>query len=254
MTEKLEFYLKKHRDEATRLLRRLLDRGQLFLLRCDVQTELTAFADELGDRGDPRATPLGRLLEAAQEAAIDAPWVHLAVRFRIGRWRYYRLNVETLEAEQTSVSKFLKSKERLVNGRLRPDRWPLEVDLRPFNREFPRLKESRSIGHGVSFLNRRLSSEIFRDLDKGDRRLLEFLRVHSVRGRQLMLNGRISDVPELRRAIRRADDFLREQPESASWDDVAPRMQKLGFEPGWGKTAERMRDTLSLLSEILEAP
>ncbi|MBW2495336.1 MAG: sucrose synthase, partial [Deltaproteobacteria bacterium] len=37
-------------------------------------------------------------------------------------------------------------------------------------------------------------------------------------------------------------------------DDVSERMRDMGFEPGWGKTAKRMRDTLSLLSEILEAP
>ena len=34
----------------------------------------------------------------------------------------------------------------------------LEVDLEPFNREFPKLHESSSIGRGVEFLKRRLSS------------------------------------------------------------------------------------------------
>lgn len=253
MSEKLATYLQEHRDEAYLLLRRLLNRGKPFLLRSDLQDELAALAGESGD-GDPGATPLGELVSAAQEAAIDAPWVHLAVRPRIGRWRYYRLHSEALDAEETDVSTFLAFKERLVNGRAGSISWPLEVDLGPFNREFPRLKESRSIGHGVSFLNRRLSSELFRDLDKGDRRLLEFLRVHSVRGRQLMLNGRIAGVSELRRAIRRADDLLAKQEAGAGWDDVAQRMQELGFEPGWGRTVARMRDTLSLLSEILEAP
>jgi len=254
MSDQLTTYLQEHRDAAKRLLRALINRGKPFLLRSDLQDELQVLADELRDRENFDATPLGQLVGAAQEAAIEAPWIHLAARFRIGRWNYYRLHAETLDAEETTVSDFLAFKEDVVNGRTRPDRWPLEVDLGPFNREFPRLKESRSIGDGVSFLNRRLSSEIFRDLDKGDRRLLEFLRVHSVKGRQLMLNGRIADVPELRGAIRRADELLCEQPKGAQWDDVAPQMRKLGFEPGWGKTVERMRDTLNLLSEILEAP
>jgi sucrose synthase len=31
-------------------------------------------------------------------------------------------------------------------------------------------------------------------------------------------------------------------------------MRELGFEPGWGKTIERVKDTFHLLSDILEAP
>ncbi len=134
------------------------------------------------------------------------------------------------------------------------DEWPLEVDLTPFNREFPRLKESRSIGQGMAFLNRKLSSELFQNLDKGDERLLEFLRVHQVRGTQLMLNQRIGDVAELRRATRRVDEFLRKQLDEATWSQVGNKLQELGFEPGWGKNVSRMRETFRLLSDILEAP
>jgi sucrose synthase len=35
---------------------------------------------------------------------------------------------------------------------------------------------------------------------------------------------------------------------------VYDRLQELGFEPGWGNSGERMRDTFRLLSDILEAP
>ncbi len=37
----------------------------------------------------------------------------------------------------------------------------LEIDLGPFNRNFPRMNMAQSIGQGVTFLNRHLSSGMF---------------------------------------------------------------------------------------------
>ena len=59
---------------------------------------------------------------------------------------------------------------------------------------------------------------------------------------------------QLRRVLRRAEDYLAGQPADAGWERVGHTLQALGFEPGWGATASRMRETLQLLSDILEAP
>lgn len=37
----------------------------------------------------------------------------------------------------------------------------LEIDLAPFNRNFPRMNMASYIGQGVTFLNRHLSSSMF---------------------------------------------------------------------------------------------
>jgi sucrose synthase len=253
MSDMLSDYLRAHRDEAYPLLRHYVGLGKTFLLRSELRDQFDAFCAD-GRAGRLAESPLGVTVRAAQEAAVEPPWLYLAVRSRIGRWAYLRLHVENVDAEEVSVSDFLAFKERLAGHQARPDEWPLEIDLAPFNRGFPKLKESRSLGQGVAFLNRRLSSELFQELDKGDKRLLEFLRVHHYHGRQLMLNRRITDVTELRRAIRQADEYLQKQRPEAHWDDVAGRMDELGFEAGWGRTVARMRDTLRLLSDILEAP
>jgi len=253
MSDTLRDYLGAHRDEAYPLLRHYVGLGKTFLLRSELRDQFDAFCAD-GRAGRLAESPLGATVRAAQEAAVEPPWMYLAVRPRIGRWTYLRLHVEDVDVTEVSVSDFLAFKERLVDRRARPDEWPLEIDLAPFNRGFPKLKESRSLGQGVAFLNRRLSSELFQELDKGDKRLLEFLRLHHYHGRQLMLNRRITDVTELRRAIRRADDHLQKQPADAHWDDVAGRMDELGFEVGWGRTVARVRNTLRLLSDILEAP
>jgi sucrose synthase len=155
--------------------------------------------------------------------------------------------------EEISASDFLAFKERKVGGT--PDNsWMLEIDVGPFERDFPKLQESRSIGRGVEFMNRRLSSQLFEETNRGNKKLLDFLRVHSYRGIQLMLNERITDVGALRQALRRADDYLLGQGPEAGWKDVEPVLQHLGFEAGWGRTIDRIRDSMGLLTDIMEAP
>ncbi len=69
-----------------------------------------------------------------------------------------------------------------------------------------------------------------------------------------MLNGRIQDVPALRQALRAADEILESKPADASWDDVHAELAQLGFEQGWGAHVDRIRGTLTLLSDLLEGP
>ncbi|GAB4360782.1 MAG: sucrose synthase [Gammaproteobacteria bacterium] len=252
MIETLDEFLIEHRDKLYLVLRHYLSLERPFLLRSDLWDEFVRFCEQEGLESLLR-TPLGETIHATQEAVLDHPWVYMAVRPAVARWRYLRFHVEAARQEKIDVSEFLRFKERMVDG-ARSGEWVLELDLGPFNRDFPRLQEARSIGRGVEFLNRKLSSQLFQSSDEGYRQLLGFLRVHQYNGEQLMLNGGISDVKGLRRALRRADEFLAQQSPQATWGEVADTMRRLGFEAGWGRDVGRMRDTLDLLSDILEAP
>jgi sucrose synthase len=84
--------------------------------------------------------------------------------------------------------------------------------------------------------------------------LLEFLRVHSYREQQLMLNEVVRDVAELRSTLRAADDYLAGVGSDADYGEVYSVLRAMGFEPGWGRDAARMRETMQLLLDILEAP
>ena len=245
-------YLAEHRESAYLLLRHYLTMDRAFLLHSDLQDELERFCAEV----DPgmAESPLGRTVAVAQEAVLEAPWIALSIRPSVARWQYLRFHAEAVEFEEISVSEFLVFKERQVRATDPDEDWTLEIDLGPFSREFPKLQEARSIGRGVEFLNRRLSSQLFRDLNSGDQSLLEFLRVHHYQGRQLMLNNRLESVADLRRALRQAEDLLARSDQAAGWEEVGHSLQELGFEPGWGRDVARMRDTLHLLSDILEAP
>lgn len=255
MEPMLDVQVKQQREAALLLLRRLFARHRPFLLRSEVLDECRALCGEHPALGFER-TSLYDTMQSVQEAALDGgAWLYLALRPRIADWRYYRIHAESLDVAAIGVAEFLAFKERLVNG-LGPEDpwWSLEFDIEPFGREFPRLRESRSIGRGVEFLNRRLSGELFQGGGEGGQLLLDFLTVHQIQGRQLMLNDRIRTVPDLRLNLRRAEAYLARQPQDVEWGEVAHVLQGLGFEPGWGRTAERMRAMLSRLTDILEAP
>lgn len=61
------------------------------------------------------------------------------------------------------------------------DNFVLELDLEPFNAEFPRLTRPESVGNGVQFLNRHLSSKLFSAGLESMKPLFEFLKIHKNR-------------------------------------------------------------------------
>lgn len=245
-------YLTENRSTALRVIHHLSSAQRQFLLRGDIQDLFSEVCEQEGCEA-LHSTPLAEAMGYCQEAAINHAWVYFAVRPHVARWYYLRLHIDTLSLELVEVQEFLRFKERLSDN-VEEDPWLLELDLEPFSREFYKLHESDSIGRGVEFLNRRLSSRLFGDMGKGDQRLLTFLQVHEYRDRLLMLNDAVTDVSGLRTALRRAEKLLRIKDQGAHWDEVSHELHKIGFEPGWGRTVARVRDTMRLLLDILEAP
>ena len=70
------------------------------------------------------------------------------------------IHQQRLVPEPVSISDYLAFKELLVHPEGAHEA-VLELDFAPFNRGFPRLKEVRSIGQGVIFLNRQLAGTLF---------------------------------------------------------------------------------------------
>eukprot|EP01018_Ginkgo_biloba_P027940 Gb_07038 [translate_table: standard] len=209
---------------------------------------LAAVIDENEERQHLRDGLFGDVLRSTQEAIILPPWVALAVRPRPGVWEYVRVNVDELSVEQLNVAEYLEFKEHLVNGRVK-DNYVLELDLEPFNASFPRPTRPSSIGSGVQFLNRHLSSRLFHDRESMQP-LVDFLRAHRYRGQMLMLNERIQSLSKLRLALIKAEEHLSKLPKSTPYAEF----QEMGLEKGWGDNAERVSDMIHLLLEILQAP
>jgi len=244
---------KQHRKAFVLLFRKILDQDKQFLLNSDIQEMFDDFVTTQAGTA-LKDTAMERILRLSMECAIHNPIIYFAVRWKVSNYQYLRFHVENIQFQEVSASEFMQFKELLVNPDQNPDAWTLELDLRPFSRGFPRMKETRSIGHGVEFLNRALSSRMFTDMEQGGQAILDFLRVHHYNGQQLMLRSRMESLNELREAVREALEYLSDQPDDAEWDTVGVSLQDLGLLPGWGRTVAQISDTLHLLSNLLEAP
>jgi sucrose synthase len=251
--ESVQSFVTSHRAAVHLLLHRYFRRGQVMLLRSDLIDELAALCGEA--EGEALAgSVLADAISLAQEAAVQAPWIYFAVRPDVGRWAYLRVHAETMELSAVSVSRYLGFKESIVDRGSQTEGWPLEIDFGPFGRGFPRLREVRSIGRGLEFLNRQLSGQLLAQADVGLRRLVSFLSLHTLDGRQLMLNPRLDDPDAVRRALRSASALLRPLHPQTPWAEIEQELRGHGFEPGWGRTAERVGETVQLLQDLLEAP
>ncbi|MEN6587404.1 MAG: sucrose synthase [Sulfuricella sp.] len=250
MIEELAAYAQANRDPVYALLRRYFAKNRPLLLQSDLREEFAALSLEHVS-ADLATTPLCHVVERLQEGVFQAPWAYFAVRPGAAQWCYLRIHGDSVIPEQISASEFLRFKEMQVD----PSDGPvLEVDFGPFGRGFPRLKEPRSIGQGMIFLNRQLSSDMFSGQQEGAQKLLNFLSVHAIDGQQLMINRPFRDPAALRAALRRALDDLEKYGEDKPWAESSEKLGRLGFAPGWGDNAARVVETMSLLSDILEAP
>ncbi len=251
MINNLQELLREHREPIYLLFRRLKALDRQFLLWSDLVHEYEHFADT--EVAAPlQETKMPWIMHHAQEAVVDEPFISLAVRERVGRWRYVQIHTEDMHCRELSVTEFLDIKERIAAGIPLGERYVLEIDLSPFERGFPKLKDARNIGRGVEFLNRHLSGRLFVDGGRGQGLLFDFLQVHQVRGQQLMLNGTLQDIDELREALEQALQLLEGHDEESA--DLSRELRRLGFEPGWGRTPAQIRETMELLADILEAP
>ncbi|XAR57050.1 Sucrose synthase, partial [Bertholletia excelsa] len=252
LRDRVEETLSAHRNELVSLLSRYVAKGKGILQHHHLIDELDNIVGEDGAPKKLKDGPFGQILNSAQEAIVLPPFVAIAIRPRPGVWEYVRVNVYELSVEQLSVSEYLCFKEQLVD-RVYSENYVLELDFEPFNMTFPRPSRSSSIGNGVQFLNRHLSSIMFRNKESLEP-LLHFLRSHKRDGHEMMLNDRIQTISGLQFALARAEEYISRLPPDAPYSEFEYVLQGMGFEKGWGETALRVSEMVHLLLEILQAP
>ncbi|MBA0752529.1 hypothetical protein Gogos_001357 [Gossypium gossypioides] len=250
LRERLDSTLTAHRNEILALLSRIEGKGKGILLHHQIILEFEAIPEE--NRKKLADGAFFEILKASQEAIVLPPWVALAVRPRPGVWEYIRVNVHALVVEELTVAEYLRFKEELVDGSSNAN-FVLELDFEPFNASFPRPTLSKSIGNGVEFLNRHLSAKLFHDKESMHP-LLEFLKVHCHKGKNMMLNDRIQNLNSLQHVLRKAEEYLVALPAETPYAEFEHKFQEIGLERGWGDTAERVLEMIQLLLDLLEAP
>jgi sucrose synthase len=251
MIHSLTEFAEQHRDAIYTLLRRYFALDQSLLLQSDLRAELFALKDQLNLDDAAWAQFTDFVLEL-HEGVMLTPWAYFSVRPAVGQFDYLRIHQDDLIPERVTPAEFLTFKEQLAHHALPASM--LEIDFGPFGREFPKLKETRSIGQGLLFLNRQLSSGMFTQPQVGAQKLLHFLGAHAIEGQQMMFLGAPKDTASASVTLRNAIEKLEQMDEGTPWAEFADSFSKMGFAPGWGNNAGRVAETMSLLMDILEAP
>ena len=225
-----------------------------YLLRNDI---LTAFSEYCSNNQKPdnfyRSSNLGKLIYFTQEIIREEGNLYLVIRPKIASQEVYRLT-EDLAVDHIAIEELLDLRDRLVNHFHPNEGDLLELDFGPFDDYSPTIRDPKNIGKGVEFLNRYLSSKLFQDSGQWQEALFNFLRVHSYNGMQLLINERIKTQQQLSEQVKKALSFVSDRASNQPYQEFRSDLQTMGFAPGWGDTASRVRETLSILDELIDSP
>lgn len=242
------------KSDLQQFLHQLRQQEQRYLLHNDI---LNTFIQYCIDRAKSerfcQSSLLQKLTYYTQEIILDSETYCWVVRPKIGQQQAILLT-DDLSYEMISVQDLLDLRDRFVNH-FHPEFGDLlEIDFHPFYDYSPVIRDPKNIGSGVQFLNRYLSSQLFRS----DGRLLElafdFLRLHHYNGVQLLINDRVTNQRQLFDRVKNAITLLETYDPETPYQEFRFKFQEMGFEPGWGNTADRVKETLELLDRLIDSP
>ncbi len=224
-----------------------------YLLRNDI---LIAFYKYCGindsDKDLYRNSHLGKLIYFTQEIILDQESVYLVIRPQIANQQAYRV-LSDMTVESISIDELLKLRDKLVDYDYSQDGEVLKIDFQPFYDYSPSLRDSRKIGNGVDYLNRYLSNKLFDDhCGTLKEALFNFLSQYKYNGQQLLINERIKNTSQLSSKVKRVLNLLENYPPHTTYENFRFELRSFGFEPGWGNTAYRTRETLLMLDQLLD--
>ncbi len=231
-----------------------LSSEQRYLLRNDI---LSAFKTYCETQQKPTSfykfSDLGRLISFVQELILENGNTCLIVRSQIARQEAYQI-FEDLTVVPMTTQELLDLRDRYV-GRSHPlDGDIPEIDFQSFYDYSPLIRDSKNIGKGVEFLNRYLSSKLFHDPHQWLEALFQFLSLHHYNGMQLLISERIKSQQQLSSQVKRALRLVSDLQPDEPYETFRFDLQTLGFEPGWGNTAYRVRETLGILDQLIDSP
>ncbi|MBL1175124.1 sucrose synthase [Pantanalinema sp. GBBB05] len=225
-----------------------------YLLRNEIVTAFEAYCREYQQSEQfYTSSRLGKLIFYTQEIIFDNESLCMIIRPRIACQEAYRL-LEDLTIEPMSIQELLDLRDRLVNHYHPQEGDVMEIDFQPFYDYSPAIRDPKNIGKGVEFLNRFLSSKLFQDQDQWQEAMFNFLRLHCYSGSQLLINERIQTRQQLSDRIKQALNLVTSYPADQPYEAFRFDLQNLGFEPGWGNTAHRVRETLEMLDQLIDSP
>lgn len=242
------------RRELKEFLLQLQRQDNRYLLRNEI---LAAFSQYGEEAGKPKeffhSSQLGKLINYTQEIILEDESFCLVLRPNIASQSAFRITSD-LAVEEMRVKELLTVRDRLVQRHHPEEGDLLELDFQPFYDYSPTIRDAKNIGKGMQLLTRYLSSKLFQDPQEWTQVLFQFLSLHRYDGNQLLISERIKNQHQLSMQVKQALNLVNSQPPQALFSDFRFELQNLGFEPGWGNTAARVKETLELLDSLIDSP
>ena len=226
-----------------------------FLLRNDIILIFNKYCEENNkSESFKESSSLYLFIKKIQEAFIRDDCLVIMHRYSIARYKFYLLRIDCEYLEELTIKKYLEYKEFHVLKKAK-DENSLAIDFLPFYDFSPSIKDPKTIGNGIRFLNRYLSSNIFSKPDEWNAKLFEFIKLHKYNEQQLLANGDFfpnffTFYDEIQNTI----EWLKSEQPDKPFAEIQGRLKKTGFEPGWGNTAGRILETMQILTDLVNEP
>jgi sucrose synthase len=217
-----------------------------------VKGNLLDIFKEFKSNNNDQSTGIEEAINKIIESVCIGSKVYMEIRENINRSALFLFNVEEKYYEEISILDYLKAQEQFIDPGSNDN--ILTLDFKPFYDKFPSIRGTKSIGRGVEYLNRYLSSRMFNEPDKFRQALFDFIFVHRYKNQPLILNDRIKNTDQLIAAIDRAISLLRRKDDEEPYNNFRNDLQNLGFEPGLGNTAGLITLRLQQLDRLLHSP
>ncbi|KAJ8549796.1 hypothetical protein K7X08_033503 [Anisodus acutangulus] len=245
--------LRQSRYNMKKCFAKYIEQGKRMMKLHNLMDELEKVIDDPAERNHVLEGLLGYILCTTMEAAVISPYIAFATRQNPGFWEYVKVNANDLSVEGITATEYLKFKEMIVDENWAKDEYALEIDFGAVDFSTPRLTLSSSIGNGLSYVSKFLTSKLNASSTSAES-LVDYLLTLNHQGDKLMINETLSTVSKLQAALVVAEASISSLPTDTTYQSFELRFKQWGFEKGWGDTAERVRDTMRTLSEVLQAP
>ncbi|XP_023519351.1 sucrose synthase 6-like [Cucurbita pepo subsp. pepo] len=253
ISDSLNTALRKSHNPMKKCFARFVENGKRLMKSQDLMKDLEITIEDKRERSQVLEGFLGYILSNTQEAAVVPPNVALAVRPSPGFWEFVKVNATSLRVGDLTASEYLKFKEAIFDENWANDEHAVEIDFGAIEFSAPRLSLPSSIGNGVNFISKFTSSRFSED-KQNVKALVDYLLGLHHRGQSLMINKKLNTASKLQSALFVAQVYLSSLPKDTPYEEFKRKMKGWGFEKGWGSTSERVRETMLILSEILQAP
>ncbi|KAK1384138.1 Sucrose synthase [Heracleum sosnowskyi] len=245
--------LRQSRYHMKKCFSRFVASGRRLMKRHNLMDEIEKSINDKIERSIILEGSLGRILSSTQEAAVNPPDVAFAVRQNPGCWEYVKVKANDLSVDAITSTEYLKFKELIYDEKWANDDNSLEVDFGAFDVTTPCLTLPSSIGKGVNFISKFMTTK-FSGNPESAMPLVEYLLALNHRGENLIINETLNTVAKFQAALLLADVFLSVLPKDTPYQNFEQKLKEWGFEKGWGDTTERVRETMRIVAEILQAP